>query len=100
MARPRHLGHRFNVSLLLLVLALVPLLTSQHRYRHLEDSSATCRTCVVAFHGTTAPTAPVATPVPSLLAEAVTPASPGLVASAPAPIRVGRAPPAFRTLAA
>jgi hypothetical protein len=81
----------------LLVLAVTPLVVSQHRYVHAQEDSATCASCAVAFHSATsivaAPVVVTTSWVSTRVASAVQ-----KLASAPAPRRAGRGPPTGRAL--
>ena len=100
MAALRQSTSRFATILLLIALALVPVVTSSHRYVHSGTEAAGCAICTVAFHAPAAVTAAPAAPAPRVLIAHVPPRPVQVASFASAPRRAGRAPPALRALAA
>ncbi|HUL02270.1 MAG TPA: hypothetical protein VLV16_03440 [Gemmatimonadales bacterium] len=100
MAALRQSTSRFATILLLIALALVPVVTSGHRYVHSGTEAAGCGTCTVAFHCSAVATSVPPAPALRVLVEHVAPRLIQVASLAPAPRRAGRAPPAPRALLA
>ena len=83
---------------LLVMLTLVPVAVSAHRYVHAPGDHAACAVCVVVAHGAVSIAAPVAVAGISPLVVALVPSSGPALATRPAPLRCGRAPPSAPVL--